>query len=545
MTDPQRQILVTAALPYANGPIHLGHMVEYTQADIWVRFQRLRGHSCLFLCGDDAHGTPIMISAQKQGITPEALIDKTHGEHTRDFADFLIGFDNFHSTHSPENRELAESIYQRLKENGDIFTREISQAFDPVKNMFLPDRFIRGECPRCNAADQYGDVCESCGATYSPTELINPVSTLSDTQPIEKTSEHFFFSLDKYTDLLQQWIKDGHLQPHVANKLKEWFTEGLKPWDISRDAPYFGFEIPDAPGKYFYVWVDAPVGYMASFKNLLKTRPDLNFDDYWGNNSTAELYHFVGKDIVYFHALFWPAILHAAKFRLPTAVFVHGYLTIDGQKMSKSRGTFITARHYLEHLNPEYLRYYFAAKLSPQVEDIDLNLHDFAKRVNSDLVGKYVNLASRCAGFISKKFDGQLSAQLPEPELFNEFVTAGETIAEHYESLNYNKAVRTIMALADRANQYIDQQKPWVLAKEVGKEAQVQAACTQGLNLFKLLTTYLKPILPVTAENVETFLNTAPLDWQHRHDPLLNHTINRFKPLMQRIPPEVIEQLAQ
>lgn len=417
MTTEKRQILVTAALPYANGPIHLGHMVEHIQADIWVRFQRLKGNDCLFICGEDAHGTAIMITAQKQGLPPEALVAKMHKEHARDLGGFLIEYDNFYTTHSPENRELAELIYTRLKDKGDIFAKTISQAYDPVKEIFLPDRFIRGTCPRCGAKDQYGDVCEVCGATYSPTELIDPVSALSGAKPIEKNSEHFFFSLNRYTQLLKKWIDAGHLQPQVANKLKEWFSEDLKPWDISRDAPYFGFEIPHAANKYFYVWLDAPIGYMASLKNLSKQRPSVNFDAYWKEGSQTELYHFVGKDIVYFHALFWPAMLSGAGFRLPTTIYVHGYLTVNGQKMSKSRGTFITAHHYLDHLSPEYLRYYYAAKLSAQVEDIDLNLDDFIQRVNADLIGKYVNLASRCAGFITKNFGGKLANELPEPDL--------------------------------------------------------------------------------------------------------------------------------
>ncbi len=540
-----RNILVTAALPYANGSIHLGHLVEYIQADIWVRFQRLRGNNCLFICGDDAHGTPIMLSAAKQGISPEELVANMQVEHLRDFTSFLVNFDNFYTTHSSENRELAEFIYKQLKARGDIFTKTISQAFDPIENIFLPDRFIRGECPRCGAKDQYGDVCEVCGATYSPTELKNPTSALSGAKPIEKESEHFFFALDKYSDLLKEWINGGHLQKQIANKLEEWFQDGLKPWDISRDAPYFGFEIPDAPGKYFYVWLDAPVGYMASLKNLIKKNPAIDFDKYWGKDSKAELYHFVGKDIVYFHALFWPAMLHGAGFRMPTAVYVHGYLTINGQKMSKSRGTFITAQRYLQLLNPEYLRYYFAAKLNPQVEDIDLNLEDFAQRVNSDLVGKYVNLASRCAGFITKKFAGKLANNLPEPELFHEFVSAGDEIADCFEQLNYNKAIRTIMALADRANQYIDQQKPWALAKDPANDDQVQAVCTQGLSLFKVLTTYLKPILPATAKNVEAFLNIPELNWDNINEALIAHTINPFTPLMQRVPKEAIEELTQ
>lgn len=542
-----RQILVTAALPYANGPIHLGHMVEHIQADIWVRFQRLLyNNDCLFICGEDAHGTAIMISAKEKGIPPEALVAKMHREHANDFTDFLIDFDNFYTTHSPENRELSELIYKRLKKRGDIFTKKISQLYDPIEEIFLPDRFIRGICPRCKSSDQYGDVCEFCGATYSPTELINPVSRLSGVKPIEKDSEHFFFSLNHYTDLLKEWINSGHLQLQVSNKLKEWFADELKPWDISRDSPYFGFKIPEeaVPDKYFYVWLDAPIGYMAILKNLSKKRPVINFDYFWQKGSPTELYHFIGKDIVYFHALFWPAMLSGADFRLPTAIYVHGYLTINGQKMSKSRGTLITARHYLQYLNPEYLRYYYAAKLGPQVEDIDLNLKDFTQRVNADLVGKYANLASRCASFIIKKFNGQLSAELPEPELYEAFVKAKETIAECYESLNYNKAVRIMMALADRANQYIDTKKPWTLTKEFDHKNQVQAVCTQGLNLFKVLTTFLKPILPATAKKVELFLNSE-LNWLTIKTPLLNHSINAFEALIQRILPDTISKLTQ
>ncbi|OGO95452.1 MAG: methionine--tRNA ligase [Coxiella sp. RIFCSPHIGHO2_12_FULL_44_14] len=547
MTSPtiQRRLLVTAALPYANGPIHLGHLVEHIQADIWVRFQRLQGHSCLFLCGDDAHGTPIMASAQKQGITPEELIERMHIEHIRDLADFYIDFDHFYTTHSPENRRLSEYVYHHLNRKGDIFTQEISQAFDPIQHVFLPDRFIRGKCPRCGAQDQYGDVCEVCGATYNVTELIHPISVLSGATPIEKTSLHYFFALGHYTESLKTWIHSGRLQPQVTHKLEEWFQEGLKPWDISRDAPYFGFEIPDAPQKYFYVWLDASIGYMSIFEHFITQRPELNFDEYWGKDSSTELYHFIGKDIIYFHALFWPAMLQGAKFRTPTGIHVHGYLTINGKKMSKSRGIFITARDYLQQLNPEYLRYYFAAKLNAHIEDIDLNLEDFAQRINADLVGKYVNLASRCAPFITREFQGQLGETLAEPGLFDEFVHAGESIAKDYATLEYNKALRHIMALADRANQYIDQQAPWVLAKQAGQEKQVQAIATVGLNLFKILTTYLKPVLPHTAQKVEQFLNVTPLSWLNRAEPLLQHTIQPFQPLLQRITKEAIETLTQ
>lgn len=543
MTTEKRQILVTAALPYANGPIHLGHMLEHIQADIWVRFQRLKGNECLFICGEDAHGTAIMINAKKQGLLPEALITKMHREHSRDLGGFLIEYDNFYTTHSNENRELVELIYIRLKERGDIFAQTIFQAYDSVKEIFLPDRFIRGSCPHCGSKEQYGDVCEICGATYTPTELVDPVSTLSGTPPIRKYSEHFFFALNRYRDSLKNWIDSGHLQPQVANKLREWFSDDLKPWDISRDAPYFGFKIPDSPNKYFYVWLDAPIGYMAILKNLSKKRPFINFDDYWKKDSQSEIYHFVGKDIVYFHALFWPAMLLGAGFRLPTTIYVHGYLTVNGQKMSKSRGTLITAQHYLHYLNPECLRYYYAAKLSAQVEDINLNLDDFVHRVNADLIGKYINLASRCAGFVTKKFNGQLVDELPEPKLYESFLHAESAIAYNYKTLNYSKAVRAIMALTDRANQYIDAKKPWAIAKEANQEKQVQAICTQGLNLFKILTTYLKPILPATAEQVEEFLNCNELNFTNLKTPLLNHSINPFKPLMQRLLPEIVDQL--
>ena len=545
MNTKKRHILVTSAFPYANGPIHLGHMAENIQADIWVRFQRLLGNSCLYISGEDAHGTAVMITAQKLGISPESVVAKMHKEHAKDFSDFLIDFDNFYTTHSPENCKLSEFIYQKLKNNGDIFTKVISQAYDPIQNIFLSDRFIHGTCPHCGSPDQYGDVCESCSATYSPTELIDLISDLSGVKPIQKRSEHFFFSLNRYKDLLEKWVNGGHLPPQVANKLKEWFSNNLKAWDISRDAPYFGFEIPGAVNKYFYVWLDAPIGYMASLKNLTKQRPEINFDFYWHKESSAELYHFIGKDIVYFHALFWPAMLSGAGFRLPTGIHVHGFLTINGQKMSKSRGTFITARQYLERLNPEYLRYYFAAKLGAQPEDIDFNFEDFTQRVNSDLIGKYVNLASRCAGFITKNYDGRLACKLPELSLHESFIEAETTIVKYYETLNYNKAVRTIMTLADHANQYIDREKPWALMKKAGQEKHIQAVCTQGLNLFKVLTTYLKPILPDVVEKVEIFLNCNELNFENLKEPLLNHVINPFKPLMQRITSQATAQLIQ
>jgi len=537
----KRKILVTSALPYANGSIHLGHLVEYIQTDIWARFQRLQGHSCYYVCADDAHGTPIMLRARQDGIEPEALIAAMQQEHEADFAGFLIDFDNYHSTHSEENRQLASEIYLKLRDDNHIATRTISQSYDPEAEMFLPDRFIKGTCPKCGAADQYGDNCEVCGATYAPTELINPVSAISGATPVEKDSEQYFFKLSDFADMLQQWMRNGHVQSEIANKLDEWFEDGLQDWDISRNAPYWGFEIPDAPGKYFYVWMDAPIGYMASFKNLCD-REGISFDEYWHSETDTELYHFIGKDIARFHTLFWPAVLHGAGFRKPTAVYCHGFLTVNGQKMSKSRGTFIKARTYLDNLQPEYLRYYYAAKLSSGVDDIDLNLDDFMQRVNSDLVGKVVNIASRCAGFINKRFDNQLSASLPDSALYNELVAAGKTIAAELEKREYSKAVREIMALADKANVYIDNNKPWVLIKEEGKEAEVQAICTQGINLFRVLMTYLKPILPQTALKSEAFLNSELL-WNNLQEPLLAHNINKFEPLMTRIEKEQVEAM--
>nr|VFJ66147.1 MAG: methionyl-tRNA synthetase [Candidatus Kentron sp. DK] len=533
-----RTILVTSALPYANGPIHIGHLVEYVQTDIWARFQRLLGNTCYYVCADDAHGTPIMLRAREAGVSPEELIRRVAGEHRADFADFHIGFDNYYSTHSEENRNFANLIYTRLRERGHIVTRSILHAFDPEKGLFLPDRFIRGTCPRCGAEDQYGDSCEACGATYSPSDLRNPVSVLSGATPIEKESEHYFVRLSDFADLLNSWVK-GHkrfptVQPEIANKLEEWFEMGLKDWDISRDAPYFGFEIPDAPGKYFYVWLDAPIGYMASFQNLCE-REKLDFDTFWGKDSEVELYHFIGKDIAYFHTLFWPAQLYGAGFRTPSAVFCHGFLTVDGQKMSKSRGTFIKARTYLDHLNPEYLRYYFACKLTGGIEDIDLNQDDFTQRVNSDLVGKVVNIASRCAGFLTKRFTGQLSGTLDAPDLYETFVERGEVVAGFYNTREFGKAVREIMALADRANQYIDERKPWILAREADKESELQSICTMGLNLFRVLMIYLKPVLPATAKKVEVFLRTSVSHWDERKTPLLSQAINPFVPLMQRV----------
>lgn len=540
----ERKILVTSALPYANGPIHLGHLVEYIQTDIWVRFQKQRGNPCYFVCADDTHGTPIMLKADREGITPEQLIAQVGKEHLADFTEFGVAFDNYHSTHSEENRTFSSLIYERLRDAGHISSRTITQAFDPVKNMFLSDRFIKGECPKCGAHDQYGDSCEACGATYAPTELKNAVSTISGAKPVDKDSVHYFFNLADFTDMLRTWTSAGHLQPEVRNKLAEWLDGGLQQWDISRDAPYFGFEIPDAPGKYFYVWLDAPIGYMASFKNFCN-KQNLNFDEFWAQNSNTELYHFIGKDIIYFHALFWPAMLSGAKFRTPTAIFAHGFLTVNGEKMSKSRGTFITARTYLDHLNPEYLRYYFAAKLSAGVDDIDLNFDDFSQRVNSDLVGKVVNIASRCSGFISKRFENTLSTNCSEPALFQEFINANESIAEFYEAREFGKAMREIMALADKANQYIDEKKPWLIAKQEGNEAELHDVCSMGINLFRLLASFLKPVIPALAAEVEIFLNINPQVWPVITQPLLNHVINDFKPLMTRVEADKIAAIVE
>jgi len=541
--DIPRNILVTSALPYANGAIHLGHLVEYIQTDIWVRFQKMQGHNCIYVCADDAHGTPIMLRARNEGISPEELIAKTDKAHRADFAEFHVGFDNYHSTHSPENRELAELIYKKLRDTGHIKVKAIKQAYDPEENMFLPDRFIKGTCPKCGAEEQYGDNCEVCGATYSPTDLKNPVSAISGATPIEKESEHYFFDLSDFEAMLREWTQEEHMQPEISNKLSEWFEAGLQAWDISRDAPYFGFEIPDTENKFFYVWLDAPIGYMASFKNLCDQHDDLDFDAFWNADSEHEVYHFIGKDIAYFHTLFWPAMLTGAGFRKPSAVFCHGFLTVNGQKMSKSRGTFIMARTYLEHLNPEYLRYYFAAKLGNGIDDLDLNLEDFIQRVNSDLVGKMVNIASRCAGYISKKCDGKLSVTCTEPELYQQFVNAGSRIAELYEQREFSHAIREIMALADKANQYIDEQKPWALAKEEGKEQQVQDIYSVGINLFRVLMTYLKPVLPIMAEAAEQFLNVEAFKWHNISSPLTDHNINKFKPLMTRVEQEKVDAM--
>ena len=550
-----RKILVTSALPYANGSIHLGHMVEHIQTDVWVRFQKLRGHECYYCCADDTHGTPVMLAAQKQGIAPEDMIAKVREEHLADFTGFNIGYDNYYSTHSPENKQFSQDIYRALKANGKIESRVIEQLFDPEKQMFLPDRFVKGECPKCHAQDQYGDNCEVCGTTYSPTELINPYSAVSGAKPELRESEHFFFKLGECADFLKAWTSgnnphDGkpHLQPEALNKMKEWLGEGeettLSDWDISRDAPYFGFEIPDAPGKYFYVWLDAPVGYMASFKNLCD-RIGVDFDEYFKADSQTEMYHFIGKDILYFHALFWPAMLHFSGHRAPTGVYAHGFLTVDGQKMSKSRGTFITAKSYLEQgLNPEWMRYYIAAKLNSKIEDIDLNLQDFISRVNSDLVGKYVNIAARASGFIAKRFEGRLK-DVADSELLAKLTAQSEAIAECYESREYAKALRDIMALADIVNEYVDANKPWELAKQEGQEERLHEVCSELINAFTMLTAYLAPVLPKVAENAAKFLNLEAITWANTRETLGEHAINKYEHLMQRVEQKQVDDLIE
>ena len=539
-----RKILVTSALPYANGALHLGHILEAVQTDIWVRLQKMRGNDCVYVCADDAHGTAIMLSAQNQGISPEQLINNIKASHEADYAGFAIGFDNFHSTHSAENRTRSESIYKALEANGHIAKRSITQLFDPEKKLFLADRYVKGSCPKCKAPDQYGDNCEACGSTYSPSELIDPVSIISGATPVEKESEHFFFDLPQFKEMLREWTRSGTLQEAVANKLAEWLDDELQQWDISRDAPYFGFEIPGAPGKYFYVWLDAPIGYMASFENLC-SRTDYNFDDYWQKGADTELYHFIGKDIVNFHTLFWPAMLTSANYRTPSAVYVHGFLTVDGTKMSKSRGTFINASTYLDNLDPEYLRYYLAAKLSNGVDDLDLNFEDFTARVNSDLVGKVVNIASRCAGFISKGFDGELSHELDDSELITSLQAAGEDIAALFESREYSKAIRHIMALADTANQYINDKQPWVVAKSEPGSENLQKICSTGLNAFRILICYLKPVLPRMAVKAERFLAIDALTWNDSQQALLGHRIDKFEPLMTRVDGKKIEAMIE
>ncbi len=539
----KRRILVTSALPNANGSIHLGHLLEHIQTDIWVRFQRMCGHQCIYVCADDTHGTAIMLKADQQGIKPETLITKIKAEHDADFRDFRISHDNYYTTHSDENREFSEQIYLACRAAGMIEIRSVEQLYDPEKNMFLADRFIVGTCPKCRTENQYGDNCEACGATYEATDLIEPRSVVSGATPVKKESDHHFFKLSSYQNFLQDWTRSGTLQNQVTNKLSEWLETGLQDWDISRDAPYFGFEIPDAPGKYFYVWLDAPIGYMASFKNYCKHTDGLVFEDFWSKESSCEVHHFIGKDIINFHALFWPAMLSCADYRTPTAIHTHGFITVNGQKMSKSRGTFINARTYLDHLNPEYLRYYFAAKLSSSIDDIDFNLEDFVLRVNSDMVGKVVNIASRCAGFINRKFAGILSDQTGAKNILADMTDAGETIAASYEAGDFGKAIREIMALADHANRYIDEHKPWVLAKEEGQEDQVQQVCSDGLNMFRLLVIYLKPVVPQLVEAAESFLNVDPLCWDDRHHLLQGHSINKFKPLMTRIEADQIARV--
>ncbi|EER55394.1 methionine--tRNA ligase [Neisseria flavescens SK114] len=550
-----RKILVTSALPYANGSIHLGHMVEHIQTDVWVRFQKLRGHECHYCCADDTHGTPVMLAAQKQGIAPEDMIAKVREEHLADFTGFFIGYDNYYSTHSPENKQFSQDIYRALKANGKIESRVIEQLFDPEKQMFLPDRFVKGECPKCHAQDQYGDNCEVCGTTYSPTELINPYSAVSGAKPELRESEHFFFKLGECADFLKAWTSgnnphDGkpHLQAEALNKMKEWLGEGeettLSDWDISRDAPYFGFEIPDAPGKYFYVWLDAPVGYMASFKNLCD-RIGIDFDEYFKADSQTEMYHFIGKDILYFHALFWPAMLHFSGHRAPTGVYAHGFLTVDGQKMSKSRGTFITAKSYLEQgLNPEWMRYYIAAKLNSKIEDIDLNLQDFISRVNSDLVGKYVNIAARASGFLSKRFEGRLK-DVSGSALLAKLAAESDTIAEQYENREYARALRDIMALADAVNEYVDANKPWELAKQEGQDERLHEVCSELINAFTMLTAYLAPVLPQTAANAARFLNLDAITWANTRETLGGHAINKYEHLMQRVEQKQVDDLIE
>lgn len=539
-----RKILVTSALPYANGSIHLGHLVEYIQTDIWVRFQKMQGHTVHYVCADDTHGTPIMLRAEKEGITPEQLIGGVHKEHAADFADFLVNFDNYYSTNSDENKALSQDIYLKLKANNKIATKTIEQFYDPVKNMFLPDRFIKGTCPKCKAEDQYGDSCEVCGATYNPTELINPYSAVSGAKPERKETEHYFFKLSDCEAFLKEWTRSGTLQGEAANKMGEWFENGLNDWDISRDAPYFGFEIPDAPGKYFYVWLDAPIGYMASFKKLC-AQQGLDFDEYWQKDSDTELYHFIGKDILYFHALFWPATLEYSGYRTPTQIFAHGFLTVNGEKMSKSRGTFITARSYIEHIkNPEYLRYYYAAKLNGSMEDIDLNLDDFIARVNSDLVGKYVNIASRTAGFVAKRFDGKLKAV--ENAEITAMRAAATPIAESYANRDYARALREIMKQTDVANAYVAEAEPWVVAKDASRTEELHTICSTALEMFRILTTYLKPVLPKMAADIEAFMNVAPLNWQSVNAGLTDgHTINKYNHLIKRLEDKQIAAMVE
>ncbi|MDZ7789361.1 MAG: methionine--tRNA ligase [Xanthomonadales bacterium] len=541
MTD-KRRILVTAALPYANGSIHMGHMLEYIQTDIWARFQRAMGHQVVFAWADDAHGTPIMLRAEKEGVSPDQLIERMHAEHLEDFEDFALSFDNFSSTHTDTNRALVERIWSALKDRDAVRTETIEQYYDTEREMFLPDRFIKGSCPRCGAEDQYGDSCEACGATYDPTEVVDPRSVVSGTTPVMRKTEHYFVTLSAFSDSLKEWIRSGALQDEVANKLDEWFKDGLRDWDVTRDKPYFGFRIPDTDDKFFYVWMDAPVGYLASFHELCE-KHGWDFEDWLNPHSNAEMHHFIGKDIIYFHCLFWPAMLEGAGLKRPTGVYAHGFLTVNGTKMSKSRGTFIMARTWLEHLHPDYLRYYFAAKLGSGLVDIDLNFEDFRYRVNSDLVGKLVNIASRSAGFVHKLGGGKLASELPDPELHQRFVGEHLAIAEDFEKRNYHSAIRRIMALADEANVYINEREPWKLAKQDGREDEVVAICTQALNLFRLLMTWLSPVIPQTAEKAADFLNTRLDDFSRIGEPLLDHEIDKFKPLLQRVEEEQTDKL--
>ncbi len=545
MTNPVRKIMVSSALPYANGYIHMGHLVEYIQSDIWARFQKLRGHQCTYVCAADAHGTPIMIKAREEGITPEELVTRVSREQHEDLQAFDVAFDNFYTTHSEENEQLVSRMFLALRDADYIYTKTIEQAFDEQEKLFLPDRFVSGTCPRCKSDEQYGDACEVCGATYTPNDLIDPVSVLSGTKPVWKESEHYFFRLSEFDERLRAWIESANLHQNITSKLEEWFTAGLKDWDISRDEPYFGFLIPGTTDKYFYVWLDAPMGYVASFLNLCNRSDDLDFDEYWTPGHDTEVYHFVGKDIVYFHTLFWPAVLEGSGFRLPSSVFAHGFLTVNGKKMSKSRGTFIRARTYLDNLNPSCLRYYYAAKLGPGMDDIDLNLEDFVARVNSDLIGKLVNIASRCAGFISKGFDGQLADSLDDPELFIEFAAASEQIAEHYERREYSKAMRIVMSLADKANRYIENNKPWVMIKDDAKADAIQAVCTQGLNMFRTLMVYLTPVIPSIAADSQALFREDPWSWDAATKPLLAHSISKYKPLLTRVEQSQVDKMVE
>jgi methionyl-tRNA synthetase len=545
MSETPRKILVTSALPYVNGPPHMGHMVEYIQTDIWVRFQKLRGHNCIYVCASDAHGTPIMIKARELGVTPEELTEKISKEFVSAFQDFGVDMDNYHTTHSPENEALTVEMFEKLRDAGHIYTKTIEQAYDEKEGMFLPDRFVKGTCPFCKTPDQYGDACENCSKTYTPAELIDPVSVISGTTPVKRKSEHYFFKLGEYDERLRAWMKASSLDKNAVAKLEEWFEAGLQDWDISRDAPYFGFRIPGTDDKYFYVWLDAPVGYPASFRNLCDRRDDLDFDEYWRPGHDTEVYHFIGKDIMYFHMLFWPAVLEGSGFRTPTSVYAHGFLTVNGLKMSKSRGTFIKARTYLDNLDPSYLRYYYAAKLGPTIEDIDLNLDDFIARVNSDLVGKLVNIASRCAGFVNKRFDGKLSASLADEELFAEITSSAEAIGAHYDQREFSKAMRLVMALADKANRYIDDRKPWVMIKDDSQLDEVQSVCTLGLNMFRSLMIYLSPVIPAVAEGAREFLGEKEWHWEDAGQPLLNSTINKFKPLLTRVEPDQVQRMIE